>query len=279
MSNGGIFGGLGYEPLGWSNIADGPADNAQGATPAFDSSVFDTGSGSAGGLAPVYSDPSGYSFPGFAPSGGGAGTFGAAGNYPGGYNAFSLNQSASPSYLSPSSQTQLTPMGGFAQPYDYEQEAENSATTPASSADDNSTAIAQNAATPSTDTTTPDTATTTEAASTASDDGTSSGAANAMNIQGSGSGMPIDVGAQPGLTELVQSTTQSIQQAVGSMAQTMLSAAQSAIGTAFAGVTNWFVRGAIIVLGIVIAIVALARILFPDQSKELAHAMVAAAMA
>lgn len=289
MAQGGIFGGLGYQPLGWENA---PVDNAAGSVPASDPSVFTTGSTDigSGGLANIYANPSGYDFPGFGST---AGTYGLPGStaIPGTETAgigsfYSPSNMNMYSFMNPSNQTQITQMGGFATPADEAQAAQESGgfggSSGAGTSIDTSGAGVDTSSGAAVDTSSGsaiDTSSGTgDFSSSAGDAGSGSGSSS-MAGGGGGQGMPINLGLQSSTTQFISGTAQQIEGAFGSGMQTVVSSAQSAIGTAFAGISNTLLRSVLIVVGVLVVVIALWRILFPDQTKEILAALPALAHA
>jgi hypothetical protein len=248
-AEGGVFGGLGYKPLGWPSLSDNAVvDNAIGSTPASDPSVFGVGTGQGFPTGTSLSNPAGYNLPGVPSS---AGTFNLGSTTSGPFETF------------------MSPEGRFMPP---DSTGFTSSGTPIDTS--TGTPIDTSTGTPI-DTSTGtgiDTSTGTgidTSTGTGIDTSSSSSGGGSISGSGGGSGMPIDVGLQSSTTQFISGQTQQIEQSFGGEAQKMLTAAQSAVGTAFAGISDTLLRGILIVLGIIIAFIALWRIMFPDQMKEM----------
>jgi hypothetical protein len=99
------------------------------------------------------------------------------------------------------------------------------------------------------------------------------------NISGTGQGMPIQIGPQPGLTALVNSAVKDVESAFGSMAQKILSSGVAAVTNYFGITGNLFVRFGLIVLGVVIIAIALSKLLGGPNLKDVAAAAATAARA
>jgi hypothetical protein len=276
---GGIFGGLNFQPLGWPSMSSGPVDNAIGSTPASDPAVFDTGTSSF--QYPVFTPTQGIDYTGstFAPAGGfntpgptfmntfpgvdvgGGFTNPLTGNpipssVPGGAVPISQAQMDNPN--SPFNQSLLGDGSGGTVSAQGTFPDSSAGTVPAVSPDSGGSVSDTSGLT--TD---------------------SSGGIQGPSIAGGGGGqgMPIDLGLQSSTTQFISGQSKQIESAFGSEAANILTAGQSAIGTFFAGFTDFSIRAVLIVLGIIITFIALWRILFPDESKEMMKAAFAAVKA
>jgi hypothetical protein len=257
VAEGGVFGGLGYKPLGWPSLSDNAVvDNAIGSTPASDPSVFGVGTGQGFPTGTSLSNPAGYNLPG-VPSA--QGTF----------NLGSTTSGPFSTYMSPEGRIDIPQSSGFS-PLDTSSNipADTSPNIPSDTSSGNV----------GTDTSSGNIGTDSSGnipADSSGNIGTDSSSSGSSSIPGGGggSGMPIDVGLQSSTTQFISGQTQQIEQSFGGEAQKMLTAAQSAIGTTFAGISDTLLRGILIALGIIIAFIALWRIMFPDQFKEMMAAM------
>lgn len=84
--------------------------------------------------------------------------------------------------------------------------------------------------------------------------------AGAAQTGGGGAGIPLTVGAQPGLLSTATGWVNSIIQGFTGTAQRML-------GAAFGAVGNWFIRAFLIVIGLALVIVALRAILASGEQR------------
>lgn len=279
---GGIFGGLGFKPLDWP---DPVVDNSIGSTPASNPDVFGTGGG--GGLTSVYQNPPGYNLPGFGtPTSQGPGIFDTFGgvNRGGGFVNPMTGESVSTAIPSqpgtgtfdgntiptttPEEQQQIDTNPGFTHlgPQDTPQvnQPDLNINQPDVSGGGGGGINS------------PDVSSTPDASGAGG-----TGAISGPDIAGGGGGqgMPINLGLQSSTTQFISGQSKQIEQSFGSEAQNILTSAQTAIGTLFAGVTDTFIRWVLILLGLLVIFIALWRILFPDEFKELAHALPALAKA
>lgn len=83
-----------------------------------------------------------------------------------------------------------------------------------------------------------------------------------------GQGTPITQGLQQGTISAIGSWISGIESAFGSGLKSALTAGENAVGTYFAGLANWFARGFLIILGIVILAIGLIALLWDHGGKE-----------
>jgi len=91
------------------------------------------------------------------------------------------------------------------------------------------------------------------------------------STSGSATGTPIQTSLQPQETSFITSTVNQIESAFGGAFSKALTAAETAAGTWLGSVQNWFIRAAVIFLGIVLIALALVVIMW-DHGGEAALA-------
>lgn len=92
-------------------------------------------------------------------------------------------------------------------------------------------------------------------------------------------GTPIQVGLQPEEVSAIQKWVDSFQTATGKAFAGAVQAAWTSIGSLFKGVENWFIRGGLILIGIVLLLIGLAALMWDhgggDAVKRYAPALAA----
>lgn len=99
------------------------------------------------------------------------------------------------------------------------------------------------------------------------------------NVTGTGTGIDIKVGPQPGLTQLVSSSISNIESAFGNMAQKMLSSAVSSITNYFGITGNLFIRLGVLLLGLIVVAIALNKLMGGPSVKDVAITVAKGAVA
>lgn len=98
--------------------------------------------------------------------------------------------------------------------------------------------------------------------------GTSSTSASGT---GSGAqGTPIQTALQPEETSFITSTVNSIESAMGGGLTKTITAAETAVGNYLGGLQNWFIRAAVILLGVVLIAIALVVLMWDHGGKQVA---------
>jgi hypothetical protein len=92
-----------------------------------------------------------------------------------------------------------------------------------------------------------------------------SGGASSLPSGAAGAGTPIVEGLQPGLVADIGKWISNIESAFGSGLNKALSAGGNAVANYFGGITNWFVRAFLIILGIGLILVGLLRLTGGDK--------------
>jgi hypothetical protein len=86
---------------------------------------------------------------------------------------------------------------------------------------------------------------------------------------GGGSGMQVAVGLQQSMAQQITSWIKNIEDTFGGGLTKALTAGQTAVANWFGGVGNWFIRGMLIVLGIILIGVGLVVLMWDHGGKEM----------
>jgi Cell Wall Hydrolase len=84
-------------------------------------------------------------------------------------------------------------------------------------------------------------------------------------------GTPIQTALQPEETSFITSTVNQIEGAFGGAFKSALTAAETAVGTYLGQAQNWFVRAALILLGVILIAVALVFIMWDHGGQQVAQ--------
>ena len=82
---------------------------------------------------------------------------------------------------------------------------------------------------------------------------------------------PVKVTLQPGVAQSVQDWITSLETSTGAGLKSAITAMETAVGTYFGGVANWFVRGALILLGVTLVGVALVFLMWDHGGQQVAQ--------
>ena len=90
-------------------------------------------------------------------------------------------------------------------------------------------------------------------------------------------GTQIQTALQPEETSFITSTVQGIEKAFGGGLTTAVTAAETAVGNYLGGLQNWFIRAAVILLGVVLIAIALVVLMWDHGGKQVATTVTRAA--
>ncbi len=93
------------------------------------------------------------------------------------------------------------------------------------------------------------------------------------SISGTGFGTPIQIGPEPGWSQLVSSAVQDVEKAFGKGTASVVKAAQGGLSNVLTSVEDWFVRWGLVALGVVIIVAALIYLMKPDDTAKLVAAL------
>lgn len=90
-------------------------------------------------------------------------------------------------------------------------------------------------------------------------------------------GTPIQTALQPEEQSFISSTVSGIESAFGGGLTKAITAAETAVGNYLGGLQNWFIRAAVILLGVVLIAIALVVLMWDHGGKEVASNVTRAA--
>jgi hypothetical protein len=90
-------------------------------------------------------------------------------------------------------------------------------------------------------------------------------------------GTQIQTALQPEETNFITSTVNSIESAMGTGLTKTITAAETAVGNYLGGLQNWFIRAAVILLGVVLIAIALVVLMWDHGGKQVATTVTRAA--
>lgn len=82
---------------------------------------------------------------------------------------------------------------------------------------------------------------------------------------------PLAQGLQTGTLNAIQGWITNIESATGGAFSGAVKAAETAVGTYFAGIQNWFIRAALILLGVILVAIALVALMWEHGGEKVAN--------